>query len=80
MKMWKRIDRKKRNRKLFNKLMAFYFAIMSTSAFGLFAQAANDYNLKRNGLQLDILNRVTVRNGWLNLIRPLCYGIMKTIA
>ena len=80
MTMWKRIDRKRRNRKLFNKLMAFYFAIMSTSAFGIIAQAANDYSLKRGGMKEAVIDRLSVRNGWLNLIRPVWYGIMKMIA
>ena len=80
MTMWKRIDRKRRNRKLFNKLMAFYFAIMSTSAFGLLAQAANDsYNLE-NVTDVNVLESVTVHTGWVDFIRPMWYGIMKTFA
>lgn len=75
----KRIDRKKRNRKLFNKLMAFYFALVSCSAFGfLTAFADSEYSLK--GKNVSVLENVEVCTGLRNAFRGIGYFFLRILA
>ena len=80
----KRIDRKKRNRKLFNKLMAFYFALVSISACGYITALADDsnqYTFKGEEIvSSDILSIINIRNWFSNIFRPMGFGIMKWLA
>ena len=76
----KKINRKKRNQKLFNKLMAFYFAIMSCSAFGVVAQAVDEHYDLTKVTDRGVLESITVHTGWVDIIRPFWYGFMRLLS
>lgn len=75
----KKINRKKRNQKLFNKLMAFYFAIVSCSALGFISAFADDqYGLK--GKNVSVLENVEVCTGLRNTFRGIGYFFLRILA
>lgn len=75
----KKINRKKRNQKLFNKLMAFYFAIVSCSALGFISAFADDqYGLK--GKNVSVLENVEVCTGLKNTFRGVGYFFLRILA
>ncbi len=75
----KQINRTKRNQKLFNKLMAFYFAIVSCSALGFISAFADDqYGLK--GKNVSVLENVEVCTGLKNTFRGIGYFFLRILA
>ncbi|MBO5576590.1 MAG: collagen-like protein [Ruminococcus sp.] len=90
----KQLNRKKQNQKLFNKLMAFYFAIMVMCAFEIIAQADfitdsifnpkmtisyGDYDL-RYVKNADILNEITEKGLFSGLLRWIGVGVLRGLA
>lgn len=79
----KQLNRKKRNQKLFNKLMAFYFAIVSISACGYLTALADnsEYSFETQEIvSSDLAGIISIRNFFSDIFRPMGFGILKLLA
>ena len=75
-------SKKKRNQKLFNKLMAFYFAVVSVSACAWITACADDTYRFSNGeiVSSDIADVIKVRSFFGDVGLKLGFGILKWLA
>ena len=76
----KQLNRKKRNQKLFNKLMAFYFAIVSISACGYITALADGNSYELKGKPVAVLENVEVVTGLKNAFRGVGYFFLRILA
>lgn len=76
----KQINRKKRNQKLFNKLMAFYFAIVSISACGYITALADGNSYELKGKPVAVLENVEIVTGLKNAFRGVGYFFLRILA